>query len=298
MSGNRRESRRSPRRILRRLAWTALFLTLSTLLAGALPLRAEAPAAGVDLAKVLAEDAPAIVTVQVVVQIKMSGEMGSAIGEKQEFQTEASCVVIDPSGVVLCSNTLLGGYMSLIQRVMGGKMDMTATPTQIKVLLADEAKPLEAKLLVRDSDLDLAWLQVKAPEGKKLAYLDLAKSAAPKVGDPFVAVHRLDKFFDRTATVFEGRIGGMVKKPRMLFVPTGAVEMSLGLPALSPSGEVLGILVLQFPDEAGLGDSAGPFSRLETSARVQELIRGFILPAADVLKATKRALSPEGGKGK
>jgi len=290
MSPSRRAMRRPPSP----LPWIAASLTV---LAGALPalaLPADPPPSGADLGKVLADRAAAVVTVQVVVQIKMGGEMGSQMGEKQEFQTEASCVVIDPNGLVLCSNTLLGGYMSLIQRVMGGsKMEMTATPTQLKVLFADEAKPLEAKLLVRDTDLDLAWLQVKAPEGKKFAYVDLARSATPKVGDPFVAIRRLDKFFDRTATVYEGRIGGTVKKPRTLYVPTATAESSLGLPALSPTGEVLGILVLQFPDEAGDLD-AGPFGRLETSARVQDLIRGFILPAADVVKATKRAA--ESGK--
>jgi S1-C subfamily serine protease len=283
-------SRHTPLR--RRTAPFALAILL------ALPLAAQPAGAGVDLARILAERAPAVVSVQVVVQVKMGGEMGSSLGEKQEFQTEASCVVIDPKGLVLCSNTLLGGYMSLIQRVMGGKMEMTATPTQIKVLVADEPKPLEAKLLVRDSDLDLAWLQVKAPEGKTFAYVDLGRSATPKVGDPFVAVRRLDKFFDRTPTVYEGKIGGTIKKPRTLYVPTATAESSLGLPALSPSGEVLGILVLQFPDSGSdLSDGSGPFGRLEASARVQELVRGFILPAADVVKATKRALD-SGKSGK
>ncbi len=278
---------------LRRLA------PMLPMLAFAGSLAAQPAGPGIDLAKVLAERAPAVVTVQVVVQVKMSGKMGSSMGEKQEFQTEASCVVISPAGLVLCSNTLLGGYMSLIQRVMGGKIEMTATPTQIKILLADEPKPLEAKLLVRDSDLDLAWLQVKAPEGKTFAYVDLSRSATPKVGDPFVAVRRLDKFFDRTPTVYEGKIGGTIRKPRTLFVPTSTAESALGLPALSASGEVLGILVLQFPDSGSdLSESGGPFGRLETSARVQELVRGFILPAADVLKATKRATesAKTGGK--
>ena len=276
-------------RSLRRRA--ALLLAAVPLLA--VPLAAQPPAA--DLAKVLADRAPAVVTVQVVVQVKISGEMGSSLGEKQEFQTEASCVVIDPKGLVLCSNTLLGGYMSLIQRVMGGKAEMTATPTQIKVLVADEPKPLEAKLLIRDSDLDLAWLQVTAPAGKTFAYVDLSRSATPKIGDPFVAIRRLDKFFDRTPTVYEGKIGGTIRKPRTLYVPTATAESALGLPALSPAGEVLGILVLQFPDSGSdLSDSGGPFGRLETSARIQELVRGFILPAADVVKATKRAI--ESGK--
>jgi len=275
-----------------------LALDLLVLLAlPALPLAAQP--APPDLAKVLAERAPAVVTVQVVVQIKMGGEMGSALGEKQEFQTEASCVAIDPKGLVLCSNTVLGGYMSVVQRAMGGKVEMTATPTQIKVFVADDPKPLEAKLLVRDSDLDLAWLQVTAPEGRTFAYVDLARSATPKVGDPFIAVRRLDKYFDRTPTVYEGKIGGTIKKPRTLYVPTATAESSLGLPALSPAGEVLGILVLQFPDSGSdLGDSGGPFGRLETSARVQELVRGFILPAADVLKATKRATESGKAAGK
>jgi len=213
--------------------------------------------------------------VQVVVQVKMTGEMGSSMGEKQEFQTEASCVVIDPDGLVLCSNTLLGGYMSLIERVTGGRMEMTATPTQIKVLVADEPKPLEAKLLVRDSDLDLAWLQVKAPAGKKFTYVDLAKSATPKVGDPFFAIRRLDKFFDRTATVYEGRIGGTVKKPRTLFVPTATAESSLGLPALGPAGEVL-----RLAGEAGEKQTPAVVAALKAALGPYQTPDGVVMPSS------------------
>jgi hypothetical protein len=114
------------------------------------------------------------------------------------------------------------------------------------------------------------------------------------VGDPFVAVRRLDKYFDRTATVFEGKIGGTIKKPRTLYVPTAATEAALGLPVLTPAGEALGILVFQFPDEGEGSEGGGIFGRMGESARLQDLGRGFILPAADVVKATKRAL--ESGK--
>lgn len=280
-------ARLEPRFLLPSCRWTL------ALLAALAALPAAAQTAGPDLAKVLAERAPAVVTVQLVVQVKMGGQMGSMVGEKQEFQTEASCVAIDPKGIVLCSNTLLGGYMSILQRAMGGKVEMSATPTQIKVFVGDDPKPLDAKLLVRDSDLDLAWLEVKVPEGRTFAYVDLARSATPKVGDAFLGVRRLDKYFDRTPTIYEGKIGGTIKKPRTLYVPTEAVESALGLPALTPAGEVLGILVLQYPDAESEGDG-GLFGRLGASARMQDLVRGFILPAADVVKATKRAL--ESGK--
>jgi S1-C subfamily serine protease len=272
-------------RLRRRLRLAVALAALPALPAAAQP---------ADLAKILAERAPAVVTVQLVVQVKMGGQMGSALGEKQEFQTEASCVAIDPKGLVLCSNTVLSGYMPIIQRAIPRKVEMTAVPTQIKVFVADDPKPLEAKLLVRDSDLDLAWLQVKVPEGRTFAYVDLARSATPKVGDPFVAIRRLDKYFDRTATVFEGKIGGTIKKPRTLYVPTAATEAALGLPVLTPAGEALGILVFQLPDQAEGSDAGGIFSRIGESARLQDLGRGFILPAADVVKATKRAL--ESGK--
>ena len=60
----------------------------------------------------------------------------------------------------------------------------------------------------------------------------------------------------------------------------------------------LGILVLQYPDAEGdASEAGGLFGRLGASARMQDLARGFILPAADVLKATKRALdSGKAGK--
>jgi hypothetical protein len=271
----------------------------ATLLLALAPILA-APLASQDipLSKLLESNADAVITVQFVIQVKMSGTLGGLMGEAQEYETEAVCVVIDPKGLVLCSNTQLGGFTDVMARVMGrmgADSDVAATPTQIRTLVAGEAKPLPARLLVRDTDLDLAWLQIDAGADRRFSYIDFAKGAKPEVGAPVFALRRLDKFFDRSPSLLEGRIGGVTSKPRTLYIPTGSIETNLGLPILTPRGEAVGILILQLPEEGG-APSGGRVSleMMGWSSRMQSISRGVILPASEVVKATQRATASLG----
>jgi hypothetical protein len=253
------------------LALTAC-LTL-TICAG--PLQAQDQAA---LTKILADKAPLLVTVKFVLKMKM-GNFG-----EQENETEVTGTMISPEGLVLCSNTSLGGFMGLISRFAG--QDFSAQPTDLKVLVGDDNQGVEAEFIARDTELDLAWIRIKKPD-KKYTCLDLAKAARPAVGDPILCVHRMDKYFDRTAVVSEGRIGGITKKPRELFVPTTGSSADMGVPVYTPAGELIGLTIIQTPDTDEA--SANPMSMISRMSGLRDM-GNLILPAAEVAKATKRAL--------
>ncbi len=217
-----------------------------------------------DFQKLLAEKTPAIVTIKFVLKTK------SRWGESDNEQ-EATAVVIEPDGLVLCSKTELGGPAAYF-RDSG-----TSTPTDIKVLIGDDTEGLDAKLIARDSELDLMWLRIKDPGERKFAYVDLRKSAVPRIGDYIYSVRRMDKYFDRIAVVGEGRIGGVTEKPRKLYVPSG-VGGSLGLPVYNAGGKLIGVPIRLTPDREELESSRGMYGGW-----------GLILPAEEVVKATRRA---------
>ncbi|MDX2146127.1 MAG: serine protease [Planctomycetota bacterium] len=187
-----------------------------------------------------------------------------------EPEMETNGVMVDPSGLVLVSNTLMGGFASQAAARMGRP---APTPKELKVILEDEPEGVEARLVARDTELDLAWVQIKEPGDRKFASLDLAASATPSIGDRTLSVWRMGKFFDRAPTVTENRIMGEAKKPRPLYVGFGA---SYGAPVFTANGQFIGVGVLQQPDSEEEQMDAGD--------------RAFmILPAAQVASATKKA---------
>ncbi|MBI5763077.1 MAG: trypsin-like peptidase domain-containing protein [Planctomycetes bacterium] len=239
---------------------------LVAVILSAMPSRAED---GGDYAKIIAEAGPAFVTVKFV--LKMEGQFGN-----RESEAEITGVMVDAGGLVLCGNTRFGSPRMM--RQIGG----SATPTDIKVLIGDDTEGLEAKVLARDSELDLAWVQIKKPGDKKFAFVDLAKSATPEVGQRVMTLRKMAKYFDRVLTVGEGRIAGKTKKPRDLFVPSGLGGLEPGLPVFATNGQVIGISVVQMPEDEELQGMA--FTGIG-----RDISNGLILPTSEVVKATARA---------
>ncbi|MFO0838932.1 MAG: serine protease [Phycisphaerae bacterium] len=229
---------------------------------------------GDRLAALVGEKSPALVTIKYVLKMSM-GPMGES-----ESETEIMGVMIEPTGLVLTSNTQISGMSSVMRRFMRGG-DMTSTPKDLKVLAGDDTEGVEAELVARDSELDLAWVRVRKSPEKPYAAIDLSKSAKVKLGDEMVYLRRLSKYFDRAAIASTARVGGTTTKPRELLVPTAQLG-TFGVPAFTESGALVGISVLQMPDD----DDANPMSSM---MRAQDGM-GLILPAEEVAKATKRAM--------
>jgi S1-C subfamily serine protease len=219
----------------------------------------------------LAEKAPALVTIKFVLKVKMAG--GGFFGGDRESDTELTGLMIDPAGLVLCSSSSMSGNPAMMRRLGG-----TATPSDIKVLIGDDTEGVPAELIARDTELDLAWVRIKQPRSEPYAHVDLSQGVAATLGQPVYSVNRLGKFFDRAPLISEGRIGGGARKPRRLYLPVNLAG-DLGLPVFTASGQVIGVFVMQRPDpeESDGGTFGGGGARA-------------ILPAEDVLKATRRAL--------
>lgn len=249
-------------------------------LCGVLSLSTPAPAAGlVAAAEVTAQPearpyasivdkvAPAMVTVKFVMAID---------GEDDSEEEEIDGLVIDPEGIVLVSSAMMFGpeYLGVSLR-----------PREIKIILPGETEGLDAEVVVRDRELDLAWLRITAPteEPRKLPSISFKNDTKPTLGQPLVQVWKLDKFYDRAPYVSEGRVASIVSKPRDLFIAGG--EITIGLPVFDLNGNAMGFGILQLPDEDEMSAmaSSNPYTRA--------IFTRTMLPAAKVASATETALA-------
>lgn len=267
------------------IAFAVICAALS--LSGSASLGSNLPGAGVGLSahddtaaayqKLVAERGAAVVTVKFVLKIEAGG-----MGEDAEQETEVYGVMIDPKGLVLMSNSELDGFAGMMRRFRGGSF--TTTPKDLKVLIGDDTEGMPGKVLARDTELDLAWIQIEKPGDKPLAHIDPAKGVKANLGDRLLALEKMGKYFDRAPVVQEVRVGAVTSKPRPTYVFTGGFIAGRGVPVFTVGGEFVGMTTLLVPSaeemEGGaLRSSMGGY--FGTSPK--------ILPASELVTATKRA---------
>ncbi len=228
---------------------------------------------------------PALVTVKFVMKIEAGGQAAEMFGRMAEegVETEVTGVMIEPSGLVLVSNTQLGGYFGMMASRYGG--GVTANPTDIKILQGEDTEGLTAKMLARDKDLDLAWIKIDDAKaaGKTFPYVDFAQSASPALGERLLTVERKGKFFDHAIAIGEGRVAGTAKKPRPLIIPGGGMGFGdIGMPVFDWSGRVVGVSILQMPNREDM--EGGDASDMMSGGGMAVMV----LPAGEVSKATAR----------
>jgi len=232
----------------------------------------------------------AVVTVQVVVKMKFSVPgMG---GQANESKQDVTGTVVDPSGLtVLALSSCEPGDM--IQSMMAGMSDedmkfkMETELSDVKLLL-DDGTELPADIVLRDKDLDLAFVRPVTKPASAMMALDLSKSATAQVLDQVITLNRLGKAAGRAYAASVERISAVVQKPRLFYVPGSEMtSTTLGSPAFSLDGNVLGVFVMRSVSQKGGGIGMFNF-------RPQGLTT-IILPAADILKAARQA--PEAKTG-
>lgn len=259
-------------RLMTAVAGLAVGTTVLAAGAAELPVPVSAPVAasagsGELYKSIIEKVGPAMVTIKMVLKLEGAGD------EAQD--AEVTGLMIDAKGMILVSNTMIGGMIK----------QMTITPTNIKVLFEDDeagAEGISAKLVARDSELDLAWFQIDDAKAKDRTFkaIDLAGGAAPEPGDSLYTPRRADKFFDRVLFLSEGRMGGKTIKPRSLVIPSG-FQVDPGGPVFGTDGKLVGVGAIILPSE----EDMDPNSFREIYGRTGPLI----LPASEIRSATDRA---------
>ena len=228
----------------------------------------------------------AIVNVRLVLKMRMS--MAGRELQSSDETVEAIGTVIDPSGLMVMSLGVLnpGGMMTKMMGSMGGgggdqKMEMTTEPTDMKMRLPD-GREIPAKIVLRDEDLDLAFIRPATKIDKPLVAVNLSDGATPALLDQVVVLSRLGRVGGWAPGAALHDIGAIIERPRTFFV-LGSPAASIGVPAFLPNGRIIGLLTLRQID-AG---RAGMMSMMGGTESMGLL--PVILPAADVLEISKQA---------
>ena len=231
----------------------------------------------------------AVVTVQLVLKQKFSMPgMGSREDESKE---EATGVIIDPSGLTVMSLSETDPS-SVYEKMLAGvgedadRFKMTTTLSDVRILL-DGGSELPAKVVLRDKDLDLAFLRPTEPPADPLTAVDLTQDAKPEILEPLLAINRLGKVVGRTHAAGFERVNAIVRKPRTFYVPgNDPTHSGLGSPVFTLDGQVVGILVLRTIKTSG-GGRGGMFGSMG------EGMTGIIVPAEDILEVAGQAPAAE-----
>jgi hypothetical protein len=226
----------------------------------------------------------AVVTVQVVLKMSYSGTARSS-----ETRQEITGTVVDPSGLTVLALSA-ADPSEMYQRMMAeqsSQYKLEAEVTDLKILL-DDGTELPAEIVLRDKDLDLAFIRPKSKPASPMAAVDLAKSAPAQLLDEVITLNRLNSAAGRAYAASVERISGVIQKPRTFYIPDSTMtSTTLGSPAFSLDGKIVGLLVMRAVNAKGGGNR-----------NYRDNMTSIILPADDILKAAKQAPEAKGDQDK
>ena len=241
-----------------------------------------APSRASELAEkgreIFKQNQQAVVTVQVV--LKMSSG-----GRSRENRQEITGTVTDPSGLTVLALSA-ADPSEMYQRMMaeqGSQDKLEAEVTDLKILLADGTE-LPAEIVLRDKDLDLAFIRPKSKPASPMAAIDFSKSASAQLLDELITLNRLNSAAGRAYAASVERISAVIQKPRTFYIPDSSMTATtLGSPAFALDGKVVGLIVMRAVNGKGGG-----------SRNYRENMTSIILPAEDILKGAKQAPEAKG----
>lgn len=225
----------------------------------------------------------AIVNVRVSLKVRMS--MGGREVQSMDDTVEAVGTVIDPSGLTVMSLTSLdpGAMMSKLMGAGGGdgdqKMSIASEPSNVRIRLAD-GKELPATVVLRDQDLDLAFIKPTSTPAEPLVAVNLSEAGKPVVLEQIVVLSRLGRVGGWTPAAAVVDVSAIMEKPRTFYVLQE--QAVTGTPAFQANGKVVGLLTIRQIDP-GRMSMFGMMNGTEGAGVI-----AVVLPAADVLEIAKQ----------
>jgi S1-C subfamily serine protease len=198
-------------------SWRMLIVLLAVGLLGA-PIDAQDDrAAGREIVK---KWQGAIVNVRVVLKMRVS--VGGREMQSMDESVETVGTVIHPSGLTVLSLGALNPGAMMNKMIGGGgssqeRMEFGSEPSDVKLRLSD-GKELPARIVLRDEDLDLAFLRPTVKPDKPLVAIDLADEGRPAILDTVVVLSRLGRVGGWTPAASLQTIGAIIERPRTFYV--------------------------------------------------------------------------------
>jgi len=222
----------------------------------------------------------AVVTVQAVLKTTYSGNGRSS--NPREVKQDLTGTVIDPSGLTVMA--LSSVDPAELYKRMSDEFKTVDTQINDLKLLLDDGTEVPAEIVLRDRDLDLAFIRPKTKPTTPMAAVDLSKSSSVEMLEPVITLNRLNRAAGRSYSASVERIDAVIQKPRTFYIPdTTQSTTSLGSPAFALNGNIIGIFVMRAVTG---GDSSG--------GNMRENMTAILIPAEDVLKGAKQAPEAKG----
>ena len=217
--------------------------------------------------KVLEKWQDAVITARIIIEMYES-----------ERKIEILVTVIDKSGLAVLS------LSSINPASMYGAMVDETKVKDVTMILPDNEE-IPANLVLRDQDIDLAFIKPIDKVEKKLTAIDLGDNTEPEILDRIVSLSRLGNTGGFAPVVSISRVQAIIKKPRTMYMidPMKALLGGLGVPAFTLDGKIVGIALMR---TSKVQDVMG-----------DELSRGMgglpslpiILPAQEIIDVIERA---------
>lgn len=248
-----------------------ILITLVAVLALAVSAQAVTPEQATAAKQILAKNANAVIEVSTILKIEVPGQ--SAHDQKLEIVG----TVIDESGLTIVSNSAIDP-LSMMKGQFPDGMEPKIKYSDVKYRLADN-KEIPARVVLKDADLDLAFLVPAPKEGEtapKFQAVTLDGKVEAGILDNLVNLTRLPKTLDRQASVELGYVSAVIQKPRRFYSYETVGGGQIGIPSFTQDGKVLGICLLR----------KEPTSEASSSRPQMSTV---VVPSSDILELVPQA---------
>ena len=229
--------------------------------------------------KILQENKEAVVTIKIVMESRFS--MSGSDSETEESKSEITGTVIDPSGLIVASLMQTDPTSQMSMMDFGDSGFSVESELKSAKILTSDGDEIDAEIVLRDNDFDLAFFRPKEKSEKVFKAIDLSNSGAPQQLDPVVILTQLGRVAARQHGVLIDRIEAVVEKPRTFYVPAGSGmgQTALGTPVFTVDGKTAGLLVFRMikTGRSGMMDSQGNMLMI-------------VIPASDILEVSQQTL--------
>ncbi len=223
-----------------------------------------------------------VVTIELVVKQKFS--MMGQPSEEDESKEEITGTVIGPDGLIvtaLSSTDPSSMYRNMMPAGMGSDFKFEVEVSDVKILTADGGE-VPATVILRDNDLDLAYIRPREALAEPMAHVSLEENGRAEILDRVVTLNRLGKVANRVHTASFEWIEAVVEKPRRFYVPgNDPTNTASGSPAFTMDGKFIGIFVM----------------RTIMSSTGRDNIMPILLPASDIAEGAAQAPPMAPGDG-
>ncbi len=219
----------------------------------------------------IAKYGDAVITVIGTTKVRIN--QGGREVQNRDEKVQSIATVLDASGLAVTSLTtldpsdLLTASLSRGRGAGAGGVSVTTESTDLRYRLAD-GREVPARVVLRDKDLDLAFLRPAEKPAAAMAAIDNAV-ARPEPVDLLVVLQRFPEIAGWQVAALFASVQAVVDKPRTFYI---ADSNAFGAPVLDISGRFVGI-VLRLRNETGEGPTAAP----------------VVLPAGDIREVAKQA---------